>query len=106
MWKQQRAQDVSQSGVVPTLQLPFCIYASNGNMGAGLEKLQRGPTAVGLWYERIIFNSVKIRPMLGISHVEMDRQSHLTSQGRNVPFFYQLKHRCVILIQGVHGNIT
>ena len=44
--------------------------------------------------------------MLCISHVEMDRQSHLTAKGRNAPFVDQVKRLCVNLIKGVYGNIT
>ena len=97
---------MSQSGAAPTLPLHFCIYATDGKKDAGLGKLQRGPAAVGLWCERTVLKSIKKRPMLCISHVEMDRQSHLTAKGRNVHFVDQVQNLCVNLIQGVHGNIT
>jgi len=97
---------MSQSGVAPTLQLPFCIYATVGKKGAGPGKLQRGPAAVGLWCERTVLKSIKKKPMICFAHVEMDRQSDLTGKGRNVPFIDQVKYVCVNLIQGVCGNIT
>jgi hypothetical protein len=97
---------MSQSAVAPTLQLPFCTDATDGKKDAGPEKLQRAPAAVGLWCERTILKSIKKRPVLCISHVQLDRQSHLTAKGRNVPSVDQVKHLCVNLIQGVYGNIT
>jgi len=50
---------MSQSGVAPTLQLPFCIYATVGKKGAGPGKLPCGPAAVGLWCERTVLKSIK-----------------------------------------------
>ena len=72
--------------------------------GAGSGKLQRRPAKVGLWCESTILKSIKKRPALCISDVEMDWQSYLTAKGRNVPFVDHVKHLCVNLIQGVYGN--
>ena len=71
---------MSQSGVEPTLQLPFCIYATVREKSDGPGKFPRGPAAVGLWCERTVLKSIKKKPMICIAHVEMDRQSDLTAK--------------------------
>jgi hypothetical protein len=74
-----------------------CIYATDHKEGYVLRKLQRGLSAIETWSERC---NIKINEdttqAIYFSHRLRPPEVHLTMNGRNIPFVYDVKYLGVI----------
>jgi hypothetical protein len=74
-----------------------CFYATKRKEGYVLRKLQRGLDAIRTWCARwnIKVNKDKAQAIY-FSHRRRPPESHLTLNGRNIPFVNNVKHLGVI----------
>jgi hypothetical protein len=74
----------------------MCLYVTDRKEGFIARKLQRGPSSMEAWYECWNIKLMKIRHGIYFSPSHQPHVSHLTLNGRNIPFINSIKYLSVI----------